>query len=77
MSLFDALGTSKQGQAPQINPQELMPKLKSDPVGTLKSYGFNIPSGMNNPQQIVNHLLKSGQLPQSRYMQILQRFGIR
>lgn len=65
--LFSQLG----GAVPQ-NPMQMIQKLRSDPVGMLRSRGLQIPDGMNNPQQIINHLLQSGQVPQSRYAQVLQ-----
>lgn len=65
--LFNQLG----GAVPQ-NPMQMIQKLRSDPVGMLRSRGLQIPDGMNNPRQIINHLLQSGQVPQSRYAQVLQ-----
>lgn len=76
MSLFDSLGGGKapqQGQ--QMNPMQALAQLQNDPVGTLKQAGLNIPAGMNNPQQIVQHLLQSGQVPQSRFTQAMQMMG--
>jgi hypothetical protein len=32
---------------------------------------FNIPQGMNNPNDIINHLVSSGQVPQARVNQIM------
>lgn len=72
MSLFDSLGNGKQQQAQQITPQEAMSQLQNDPAGVLKGVGLNIPSGMNNPQQIVQHLMQSGQVPQNRFAQAMQ-----
>lgn len=65
--LFSQLG----GAVPQ-NPIQMIQKLRSDPAGMLRSRGLQIPNGMNNPQQIINHLLQSGQVPQCRYAQVLQ-----
>jgi hypothetical protein len=68
--VFDAL----KGGAPNtpMNPMQMLNALRSDPSAFLRSRGLNIPQGMNNPQQIINHLLQSGQVPQSRYAQVLQ-----
>lgn len=68
--VFDAL----KGGAPNapINPMQMLNALKSDPVSVLRSRGLNIPDGMNNPNQIIQHLLQSGQVPQSRYQQAMQ-----
>lgn len=73
MSLFESLG-SKGGSAP-MNPMQMVQQLRSDPVAVLKQRGLSIPSGMNNPQQIVNHLIQTGQVPQSRLTQIMQMMG--
>ena len=79
MSLFDSLGGTAQ-QPQKMNMQDAMRQLQQDPSGMLKRAGLNVPNGMNNPQQIINHLMQSGQLPQSRLtmaMQMAQRMGLR
>lgn len=56
---------------------QMLSQLRSNPVGMLKQAGYNIPEGMNNPQQIVNHLLNSGQINNSKLsmaQQMAQRF---
>ena len=75
MSIFDSLGGSKALQ--QITPQQAMQQLRANPAAVLKQAGMNIPAGMNDPRQIVNHLLQSGQLPQNRLTQIMQMMGRR
>lgn len=70
MSLFDNLNQAKTGG--RMNPQQALAQLMKDPAGTLKAAGLNIPAGLNNPQQIVNHLLQSGQISNQR-LQIAQR----
>lgn len=73
MSLFDSLGGHPKQQAQQrMTPQEAMQQLRSDPVGTLKQAGYNVPAGMNDAHQIVNHLLQSGQVSNPR-LQMAQR----
>lgn len=74
MSLFDSLG-SKPQQAAQMTPQDAFTQLRNDPVGTLRKAGLNVPDGMNDAQQIVQHLLQSGQLPQGRLQQAMQMAG--
>lgn len=71
MGIFDQLGQNKQ----PANPMQMLQQLRSNPVSMLKQAGYNIPDGMNNPQQMVNYLLQSGQVPQSRYQQALQMFS--
>ena len=74
MSVFDSLGNNK---TQQLTPQQAMQQLRANPAAVLKQAGMNIPSGMNDPRQIVNHLLQSGQLPQNRFMQVMQMMGRR
>lgn len=73
-SLYKSMGNS----APvQKNPMALMNEFRSNPIGILQNLGYNIPSEMNNPQQIVNHLLNTGQLmpaQMQRIQQIASRF---
>lgn len=72
-SLYNSLGRQP---APMGNPMELMNKFRSsNPVGILQSLGYKIPDGMNNPQQIVNHLLSSGQLMPAQMQRIQQIAG--
>ena len=74
MSLFDSLNS--QPQQP-INPMQRLQALKQNPSSVLQQAGFNVPQGMNNPQQIIQHLIQSGQVPQNRYTQVLQMLGRR
>ena len=60
-----------------MNPQQMLAQIKSNPAGVLKQRGLNIPDGMTNPQQIIQHLVSSGQVPQSRYMRAMQMMGRR
>lgn len=66
MSIFNQLG----GQ--QMNPQQMVQQIKRNPAEMLKKAGLNIPTGMNDPQQMVNYLIQSGQVPQNRLTQIMQ-----
>ena len=73
MSLFDSLGNQPKQQTQQrMTPQQAMQQLRADPAGTLKAAGYNVPAGMSDPQQIVNHLLQSGQVSNPR-LQMAQR----
>ena len=78
MSNFEKLG---QQQAPQVGqPQQmgqLLQLIKANPAQMLQQRGLNIPAGMNNPNQIINHLIQSGQIPQNRLTQIMQIVGRR
>ena len=45
--------------------------LKSNPVQVL-SQRFNLPSNLNNPQDIIQHLLNSGQISQDQVNRAMQ-----
>ena len=70
MSLFDSLGQ-------QMNPMQLVQQLRTNPAAMLKQRGLNIPDGMNDPQQIIQHLVQSGQVPNARLQQAMQMMGRR
>lgn len=55
----------------QINPMQMLQQLRQNPSAVLQRAGYNVPDGMTNPQQIINHLLQSGQMTNSR-LQALQ-----
>lgn len=74
MSLFDSLG-SKQQQGTQMTPQQAWSQFRQNPIAALKQVGLNVPDGMNDAQQIVQHLVQSGQLPQGRLQQVMQMAG--
>ena len=76
MSLFDSLASKPQQPQP-MNPMQKLQELKQNPVNVLKQAGFNVPDGMNNPNQILQHLLQSGQVTQNRIAQIRQMMGRR
>ena len=59
MSLFNQLGANQ-------NPTQMISQLRVNPAAMLKQRGLNIPDGMNDPQQIINHLLQTGQINNSR-----------
>ena len=66
------MANSLYGQFNKPNQMEMLNKLRNDPVGVLKQSGYNIPAGMNNPRQIIQHLIQSGQVPNGRLNQIQQ-----
>jgi len=77
MSLFDSLGAGnqQQAQAPKMTAQQAMAQLRADPFGVFRQIGLNIPAGMNDAQQIVQHLMQTGQVPQSQFAQVMQMVG--
>lgn len=72
MSLFGN-GGQKNGQ--QITPQQAWQQFQKNPVGQLRQIGFNIPDGMNGGQEIMWHLVQTGQVPQGRLQQVMQMMG--
>lgn len=70
MSLFDTLG----GQTP-MNPMQMMMQLRSNPAAVLKQRGMNVPDGMSDPRQIVQHLISSGQVSNNALQAAMQMMG--
>lgn len=50
----------------------LLNGLMSNPLQMLSRNGFNIPQNLNDPKQIVQHLLNSGQISQNQVNQAMQ-----
>lgn len=46
--------------------------LMNNPMQFLSQRGFNLPQNLNDPQQIVQHLLNSGQITQDQVNQAVQ-----
>lgn len=69
MSLFESL--NQQPQQPQ-NSMQMVSQLRANPAAILRQRGLNIPDGMNDPQQIINYLLQSGQVSNNR-LQMAQK----
>ena len=80
--LFNSLGNkNQQVNSRQMNtdPNQMLQELKNDPTNFLKNRGFNIPNGvnMNNPQSIINGLMQTGQIGNSKFQQVMQLLGRR
>ena len=58
----------------QPGPQQMLQQLRANPVAYLRQAGMDVPDGMNDPQQIINHLLQSGQVSNQRLAQLMGRF---
>ena len=54
-----------------MNPMQLIGQLKSNPAMLLSSK-FSIPQGMNDPNQIIQHLLNTGQVSQDAVNRAMQ-----
>ena len=54
---------------PVGNMMQMLQQLKQNPMALLGKAGYNIPMNLSNPQQIVEHLTKTGQINQSQLNQ--------
>lgn len=62
------------------NLTDILSQLRQNPIGILRQRGFNLPSNLNDPQAIIQHLLNSGQVSQQQVNQakiMAQRFGLK
>lgn len=57
---------------PRMNPLQLLQQLQANPIQFLQRAGFNVPSNLNDPNAIIQHLMNSGQISQERYNQARQ-----
>ena len=55
---------------PMLN--ALMQQVRANPAQMLQRAGYNVPQGMNDPGNIIDHLTQSGQLDQNRLNQLQQ-----
>lgn len=56
----------------------MLSQLKQNPMAMLSRAGFNVPGNLTGPQQIVQHLVQSGQVNQQQLdyaQQMAQMFG--
>lgn len=75
MSIFERLGG--QMMPGQMGIMQNLQQIKENPVAMLQQRGLSIPAGMRDPQQIVQHLVQSGQVAGGRLQQIMQAVGMR
>lgn len=47
-------------------------RFMQNPLQALMEANFNVPQGMSNPNDIIQHLLNTGQVSQSRFNQVMQ-----
>lgn len=50
-----------------MNPMQMVQQLKANPIQFLQRAGFNVPSNLNSPNDIIQHLMNSGQITQQNY----------
>lgn len=63
---------------PRMNPMQMLQQLQQNPVQFLKQAGLNIPDNLNSPNDIIQHLMNSGQVSQEAYnraRQMVNRFA--
>lgn len=60
------------GNMPRMNPIQMLQQLRQNPVQMLRQAGLNVPDNLNDPNQIIQHLMNSGQISQQRYEQARQ-----
>jgi hypothetical protein len=60
------------GGMPRMNPMQMLQQLRQNPVQMLRQAGLNVPDNLNDPNQIIQHLMNSGQISQQRYEQARQ-----
>lgn len=60
------------GNMPRMNPMQMLQQLRQNPVQILRQAGLNVPDNLNDPNQIIQHLMNSGQISQQRYEQARQ-----
>ena len=73
-------GASTPSNGPQMTMMDAMQQLRSDPAGTIRRAGYNVPDEIaGNPQATVMHLIQSGQIGGPMMQKIrpmLQMLGI-
>lgn len=58
------------------NPMQMLQALKANPMQFLMQRRFNIPANIvNDPNAIIEHLLKTGQVTQSQVNSAYQQMG--
>ena len=58
------------------NPMQMLQSLKTNPLQFLMQRRFNVPANIaNDPNAIVNHLLKTGQISQDQINAAYQQMG--
>lgn len=57
---------------PRVNPMQMLQQLRANPLQFLRQAGYNVPDNLSNPNDIIQHLMNSGQISQQRYEQARQ-----
>lgn len=64
-----------QKQPTQQDIRNALGDIKANPMSYLQNRGFSVPSGMNDPKQITQHLLRTGQIGGNKLQQVLRMIG--
>ena len=55
-----------------MNPMQMIQQLQANPIQFLQRAGFNVPSNLDSPNDIIQHLMNSKQITQQQYEQARQ-----
>lgn len=55
------------GGMPRMNPMQMLQQLQQNPAQMLRQAGLNVPDNLSDPNQIIQHLMNSGQVSQDAY----------
>lgn len=55
------------GNVPRMNPMQMLQQLQQNPAQMLRQAGLNVPDNLNDPNAIIQHLMRSGQVSQDAY----------
>lgn len=56
----------------QMNPMQMLQQLRRNPMEFIKKAGFTVPENLDNPNDIIQHLMNTGQVSQQRYDQAVK-----
>lgn len=62
------------------NMLQMLGQLKQNPMVLLQRAGMNVPGNISDPQQMIQHLMNSGQVSQAQFdnaRQMAQMFGMK
>lgn len=51
----------------RMNPMQMLQQLRQNPAAFLRQAGLNVPDNLNDPNQIIQHLMNSKQITQQQY----------
>lgn len=62
------------------NIMQMLTQFRQNPMAMFQRAGLNVPSNINDPQAMIQHLMNSGQITQQQYdqaRQMAQMFGMK